>query len=169
MPWGSLYERLSPGDFQRPQRMAWRMPGGNLINVTLAGVVEVSDQNHVKGFKGAANWHRDEVWVIPTPRPAIDQLQLPIPPQGFEWQAILQQRVAYGALSSITNDGQAVNAGWAVDWLDVLSALGSNVIDEIILGYYFAVRDDDGYIWRLSYWVNFIADLHLGPIPPPPG
>jgi hypothetical protein len=64
--------------------------------------------------------------------------------------------VATASLASIANAQHAVNAGWAVDRVEAKRATGSGKTKLTIK---LAVRDIDGYLYRLGYEVNVLAKL----------
>lgn len=59
------------------------------------------------------------------------------------------------SLASISNRHHAVNAGWAVDKVDAKRASNGKI--KVILNY--AIRDIDGYLYRVGYKVNVLAQL----------
>lgn len=67
-----------------------------------------------------------------------------------------RKAVATASLSSIANRGHAVNAGWAVNRVEATRSAGSG---KTKLSIELAVRDSDGYLYRIAYEVNVLAKL----------
>ncbi|MBU7028979.1 MAG: hypothetical protein HXS48_18740 [Theionarchaea archaeon] len=66
-----------------------------------------------------------------------------------------RKAIATASLASISNDGTAANAGWAVDRVDVKRSSSGKMRITAKL----AVRDSDGYLQRMAYEVNVLAHL----------
>jgi hypothetical protein len=164
MAWADIFEATNAGLFYNPHWMGWWMPNSNdLVNVTLSGTVELKDGqgNYFKGAPGTA-WHRETVNIYPLTSRAFNDpnmINLPPPAPGMAWRASLEAWVVDGSLASIGNDGPANYAGWAIDRFGTIPAAPSDVVDHILLYYDLACRDVDGWIYRLNYYVNFIARL----------
>jgi hypothetical protein len=60
-------------------------------------------------------------------------------------------------LSSIANNNEAVNAGWAVDGFGIANP-GEKQHSAVEVFCDLAVRDVDGFIARLGYMVNLLGD-----------
>jgi hypothetical protein len=60
--------------------------------------------------------------------------------------------------ASIANDGPAVDAGWAVDGVKVISTL-SQPLDTISLTAAVAIRDVDGFLLRVGYSITLLGDI----------
>ena len=58
------------------------------------------------------------------------------------------------SLASISNDGNAINAGWAVNWCN-----WTEVLHRIYLKFGLAVRDSDGYLLRVAYHITAVGIL----------
>lgn len=89
------------------------------------------------------------------------------PNRGFGW-TLFKQGLAVAAPSSIYNAGHAVHAGWAVDaaWLEIKDRMTTEefVVDEcLVLRGLVAVRDSDGYLYRISYQATVLGTV-LGPV-----
>jgi hypothetical protein len=168
MAWADIFEATS-GLFYNPHWMGWRMPNSNdLVNVTLSGTVELKDGqgNYFRGAPGTA-WHRETVNIYPLTTSAFGPrslINLPQAAPGMAWRASLEEWAVDGSLASIGNDGPANYAGWAIDRSGTIPAAPSDVIDHILLYYDLACRDVDGWIFRLNYYVNFIARLSQYPM-----
>jgi hypothetical protein len=70
--------------------------------------------------------------------------------------------VATASLASIFNDGPAIDAGWAVDSVEAFPT-GTYSPGRVRVTAALAVRDIDGFIFRIAYQVNILA--HLGGSP----
>lgn len=89
------------------------------------------------GFNGnSTDWRHDTLdWEI-----------------GPQWNRI-DGVAPMAAFGSIRNDGNAVNAGWAVDQV----TWEGEVNDTVRLRAILAVRDTDGFIQRLTYTATVIG------------
>jgi len=121
----------------------------NLIAYTLTGVVLMTIQGRATGL----DFYRTSFsFDVPIPDlPAGKGLQL------VHWAPFV-------TLNSISNDGVAENAGWAVDDFAILNP--GTVNNSVNVQAKVAVRDTDGYILRCGYEVHLlgkIADLPQGP------
>jgi len=66
-----------------------------------------------------------------------------------------KKAVATASLASIANEHEAVNAGWAIDRVSADIAASGKI--KVTLNY--AIRDVDGYLYRVGYKVNVLAQL----------
>ena len=62
-------------------------------------------------------------------------------------------------LNSISNDHEAINAGWAVDDFEIV--FPEVVRNWVTVRAHLAVRDIDGYILRLGYQIHLLGRSHL--------
>ncbi len=67
-----------------------------------------------------------------------------------------RKAIATASLASIANNDHAVYAGWAVDRVAVSRSPGSG---KPKLDMNLAVRDSDGYLFRLAYEVHVLAQM----------
>ena len=113
-----------------------------LIAYTLTGVVQMLVQGQATG----TDFYRTVFYFdVPIPDlPAGKGLQL------VHWAPFV-------TLNSISNDGVAENAGWAVDDFSVLrpGAVSNSVSMQANL----AVRDIDGYILRCGYEIHLLGSI----------
>jgi len=84
-----------------------------------------------------STWHYDDLWIL------TDVVWTRV--------SVVQASVS---LASISNLGEAINAGWGTD--AVSTALYNN---RIMLQVRLAVRDSDGYMHRVSYQVTAMGTL----------
>ena len=75
------------------------------------------------------------------------------------------QWAPFVTLNSISNEQQAVNAGWAVDAFRMLVSPGDHQ-SGVTVSCDVAVRDVDGYILRLGYIVFIVGKLVAQPVIP---
>lgn len=68
----------------------------------------------------------------------------------------IQKAIAVASLASISNWGNAVNAGWAVDVVDACWNCESG---RIRVTAQLAIRDSDGFLQRIAYEVKVLAKL----------
>jgi len=125
-----------PDRYESPQTVLTRTPDGKDMAI-LTGYAVFNE-----GFKGRSTteWRRDEVFVVP---PA---------PRAPAW-ATLDEVAAVVVPSAIYNRGRAVDAGWAID--SCRPALREDGLLSLICQ--IAVRDTDGYIFRLAYQATVIG------------
>jgi hypothetical protein len=71
---------------------------------------------------------------------------------------------AIASLAAIANDGVSNNAGWAVDSVD---APDPPTPGEYKITAHLAVRDNDGFVLRISYQVNLLFTTSPFPHEPP--
>jgi hypothetical protein len=171
MPWfpSDLYsDFLAPiNGIENPLALEVRVDptinnGANLLCIytgtAMLGKLWFRDENHVQS---ADYWSRGQVkFLVPTPGRTWSF----IPPPGYSAD---DRRLTYFhggtvvlSLASIFNKNVANNAGWAVDGADVYG-LGYELSGLEILAA-IAVRDSDGFLYRLSYQVTVLGK---GPIP----
>lgn len=100
----------------------------------------------VFSFKGnGAEWNRDTLTVR-------------IPHQ-FENRIKILKLTANGALNSIANNEHAVNAGWAIDEINAYEDYEEfTPFKHIDVYAKLAVRDIDGYIYRISFQVFALVE-----------
>ena len=105
--------------------------------------------------KSSAAWSRGIVRVtVPTPGRRwtfipLGGIPLRSPMTFFHGGTVV------ASLASIYNKNVANNAGWAVDGAD-LQALG-NEVEGLQIEAKIAVRDSDGFLYRISYQVNALG------------
>lgn len=118
-------------------------------------------------------WFRDEKHVQSADYWSRGIVQFHVPTPDRTWTAIprpgdpVDPRLTYFhggtvvlSLANIFNKNVANNAGWAVDGADVYPLANEDVGLAIVAA--LAVRDSDGFLYRLSYQVTVLGK---GPIP----
>ncbi len=132
--------------------------GANVLS-SYTGTVMVGKFN---GFGGSpwggtssAAWSRGIVQItVPTPGRRWTFIPLDeIPPRSH--MTFFHGGTVVASLASIFNRNSANNAGWAVDGAD-LQALGHEV-EGLRVEAKIAVRDSDGFLYRLSYQVHALG------------
>jgi hypothetical protein len=116
--------------------------------------VRWEDRNGLTGYaltgvfvihqRGRADWYRDLV-----------SIELPIPqlPSGRRFQLVhFDPNVT---LSAIGNDGAATWSGWALDWYRLRDPWTPH--ETVVIECQVAVRDIDGWVYRLSYDVELLG------------
>jgi hypothetical protein len=138
--------------------------------LVLSGVAIVD----IKGIS-TANWLRETVAIRPDLSGplhyAINRYAIPKPP-GFESlnyfsRFQVEQWAPFAALSSIYNQGQSINSGFAVDvWRPNPFQTGTDAFSNASLNNLFsgiqvdvAVRDTDAWLYRLSYNVALLGKI----------
>jgi hypothetical protein len=108
---------------------------------TLTGVAVVG-----VGGDGSSEWSRGKLnFYVPFPLPAGKNFRL------INWAPFV-------TLNSISNDREAVDAGWAIDGFRLVrpDRLQGNLVQvEVDV----ATRDVDGYILRLGYHVSLVGEI----------
>jgi hypothetical protein len=141
--------------------------------LVLSGVAIVD----IKG-NSTAQWLRETVSIRPDlhgPRHyAINKYAIPTPP-GFDGlnyfsRFQVEQWAPFAALSSIYNQGQSINSGFAVDvWRPNPFQTGTDAFSNAPLNNLFsgiqvdvAVRDTDAWLYRLSYNFALLGKIVFG-------
>ena len=127
------------------------LPDGSR-SYTLTGVAGIDAQG---GQPGEGRWSRWNIYL------AIDIPDLPkSPPKKLQ----LIHWAPFFSLNSISNDGVATDAGWAVD--DWTAEQGAGHLDPITdplsqVGYLVkvAVSDSDGFLLRIGYNISLLGRL----------
>jgi hypothetical protein len=128
----------------------------------------------------AAAWRRETLQIWPDLRGplnhAINNFSIPRPPgnEGFQYTVHfqVQQWAPFAAISSIFDQNQAVNAGFAVDvwrpnpFVTVTDAFSNQPRDRIFDGIQVdvAVRDSDTILYRVSYNISLLGEIVFAPI-----
>ncbi|MGO9116386.1 MAG: hypothetical protein ACLQPD_02120 [Desulfomonilaceae bacterium] len=119
------------------------------MHITLTGLV-ILDKSHGTG----GDWRRDEVqFALKFHGIAEDKLV-----EMWYWAPFV-------TLNSISNEREAINAGWAVDAFRMLVSPGDR-LGGVTVSCDVAVRDSDGYILRLAYIVFIVGKLVDRPVIP---
>jgi hypothetical protein len=143
--------------------------------LVLSGVAIVD----LKGIS-AAQWLRETVSIRPDLNGplqyAINRYSIPTPPGSIGanyWAGFqVEQWAPFAALSSIFNQNQSVNSGFAVDvWRPNPFGTGTDAFTSAPLNNLFsgvqidvAVRDSDAWLYRLSYIITLLGKIVFGPI-----
>ena len=143
--------------------------------LVLTGVVIVD----LKGSSGAT-WRRETVSIRPDLNGplqfAIGKHGIPTPPgvNGANfWTAFkVEQWAPFAALSSMFNQNQSINSGFAVDvWRPNPFGSGQDSFSNVPHTNLFngiqvdvAVRDSDAWLYRLSYNITLLGKIAFGPI-----
>jgi hypothetical protein len=99
---------------------------------------------------------------------AISRFSIPKPPgQNFSIGFSLEEWAPFASLSSIFNQGQSINSGFAVDvWRPNHFATGTDAFTHSPVGNIFtginvdvAVRDTDAWIYRIGYNVTLLGKI----------
>jgi hypothetical protein len=120
---------------------ALAMPVGDMrMFYSLTGVVVLS-------MKGAGEkWRRDTV-----------RFGVGIPGLAAAEGLQLEQWAPSITLNSIGNDHEAINAGWAVDGFRLIGT--DRALDTVTVEVDLAVRDVDGYVYRLGYSIGLLGKI----------
>jgi hypothetical protein len=143
--------------------------------LVLTGVAVVD----LKGVSGS-EWRRETVWLRPDLqgplKHAITRHGIPTPPgvDGYNFNTWFQveQWAPFAALSSVFNQDESVNSGFAVDtWrpnpFDTkVDAFSSATLSNLFTGIRvdLAVRDSDAWIHRVSYSITLLGKIVFSPV-----
>ncbi len=128
----------------------------------------------------ASEWRRETVWLQPDLtgplQYAIARYSIPTPPGAdglnFSTRFQVEQWAPFAALSSVFNQHESVNSGFAVDvWRPnhfetMRDAFSNAMLDKIFTGLQVdvAVRDSDAWIHRISYEITLMGKIVFSPI-----
>ena len=128
----------------------------------------------------ASEWRRETVLLQPDLtgplQYAIDRYGIPTPPgdQGYTYTGEFQveQWAPFAALSSMLNQHESINSGFAVDlwrpnpFATKTDALSGTPRDRLFTGIQVdvAVRDSDAWIHRISYHITLLGKIAFAPI-----
>jgi hypothetical protein len=141
--------------------------------LVLSGVAIVD----LEGNSGL-QWRRETVSIRPNLNGplqyAIGKYGVPTPPatSGYLTEFQVEQWAPFAALSSVYNEGQSVNSGFAVDvWRPNPFGTGQDALSNAALDNLFAgiqvdvaVRDSDAWIYRLSYNITLLGKIVFRPL-----
>lgn len=112
-----------------------------------------------EGFKGTSpdqwRWERFELQL--DLQPAIQRAQPRQPAQGHYWAIRYEQWAATAAPNAMFNQNVSNNAGYAVDAATLVSPTQKTTVASLDLD--LAIRDSDGYLYRISYYLHIIGTL----------
>lgn len=136
--------------------------------LVLSGVV-------ILDLKGnSSQWLRETVLIHPHMIPplthAINQYNIPTPPDGYTPRFQVEQWVPHAGLGSIFNRQHSVNSGFAVDvWRPNPFDTDIDVLTNATIGNLFsgiqvdvAVSDVDAFLYRLSYHITLLGKIRFG-------
>lgn len=124
----------------------------------------------IKG-KSTAEWLGETLMIRPdqsTPlNHAITKYAIPRPSSSHSVAFQLEQYVPFAAISSIFNQNQSINSGFAVDvWRPAPFDTGTDAFSGAALAKLFtgiavdvAVRDSDAWLYRVSYHITLIGKI----------
>lgn len=116
--------------------------------VTLTGIVLVD-------VEGASGWHRENLRI----RLRIPDNIIPTDPSFFYRRLRIEQCAPFFTINSISNKGQAKNAGWAVDEFWGPGSITIRAGDELEFRVRVAVRDTDAWLFRIGYNISLLGRL----------
>jgi len=142
--------------------------GANVLGV-YTGTALLGKLNGFGGteFKGTstAHWSRGQVRIrVPAPGRIWTFLPIDGPPEGHR-ATFFHGGTVVASLASIYNKNVANNAGWAVDGADI-QALGIQD-NGLVIEAKLALRDSDGFLYRLAYQVTALGQQNPAPLSDP--
>jgi hypothetical protein len=130
---------LSSQGIESPHWVVYRT-ANDLLAYTLTGVVLLT-------FKGTGRRYLREPFSFKVPIPELpDKKGLKL----VHWAPFV-------TLNSISNDGPATDAAWAVDDFAVTDT--ASVLRSVPITTHLAVRDIDGFILRVGYVISLLGSL----------
>lgn len=139
--------------------------------LTLSGVVFANLQGN-----SGSQWLRETLSFLPDmagPQNsgplnwAIQRFGIPKPSGNIKTAFSLEEWAPFASLSSIFNQNQSINSGFAVDvWRPTHFATGINAVTHQPVGNIFtgidvdvAVRDTDAFLFRVGYHINLLGKI----------
>lgn len=129
----------------------------------------------IVNFKGetSADWSRDTLYLAPDLQGplnyAIAKFSIPRPPPNSSYNLVFQvdEWSPFAAISSIFDQNESINAGFAVDfWRPNPFNTGNDFftnqpVNNIFTGILadLAVRDSDAYLYRVSYNISLLGKI----------
>ena len=181
---------------ERPMKEVTTFAGQNWVVAPVAAAVnqappkQIQDQKwllvlsgigivDLKGISGA-QWLRETVSIRPDLvgplQDTINRYSIPTPPGSLGanyWVGFrVEQWAPFAALSSMFNQNESVNSGFAVDawrpnpFMSGTDAFTNAPLDRLFAGIQvdLAVRDSDAWIHRVSYNITLLGKIVFGPI-----
>jgi hypothetical protein len=141
---------------------------GDKVHITRSGIVLVPNEspdpskefNPYEGLKGetTSDWRRERLVLAIDLQPSIQRVQPRAPSQNHLWGIRFEQWVATAAPNAMFNVNVSNNAGWAVDTV-IVEDPRTEAVHSARLDLDLAVRDNDGYLYRISYYLHIIGRL----------
>jgi hypothetical protein len=116
------------------------------------------------GFRGTSSsaWRGEKFILTLDLRQSINRLNPPPPSAGQHWAFDIDQWAPIASLNSIFNAGTSVNAGSSVNTFAIRQP---NPSEFVSLEMDVAVRDSDGYLYRIGFYVTLVGRLVQVPDP----
>lgn len=162
----SISERSSSQFFVSRHFIAYSLGGGR-HTIVRSGIVLLPNESAAdagtadrpwtpNGFRGQSNWRGERLTLGLDLRSSINRLNPPAPSAGRYWGFDIDQWAPIASLNSIYNAGASNNAGSSVNTFAIRQPTPS---DSVSLEMDVAVRDTDGYLYRIGYYVTLVGRL----------
>lgn len=135
---------------------------GEKAHIIRSGIVLLPNRPNGEareGFKGISPeaWRRERFELGFDLRPAIERIQPARPADGHSWAIRYEQWAATAAPNSMFNLNVSNDAGYAVDAAALADPLVPTIGAKLDLD--LAIRDGDGYLFRVSYYLHIIGTV----------
>jgi hypothetical protein len=163
-----ISERDNTGFFRSRHFIAYPH-GGGVYTIVRSGILVLPNESSEAarqagrpwgptGFKGTgeSNWRGERVAVALDLKPSISRLHPPVPAPSRHWAFDIDQWAPMASPNSTYNAGPSVNAGSAIDTFAIRQTAPADVVT---LDLDVAVRDVDGYLYRVGFYVNLVGRL----------
>jgi hypothetical protein len=108
------------------------------------------------GGTSESNWRGERLGLALDLRPSINRLNPPAPSAGRHWGFDIDQWAPIASLNSIYNAGVSNYAGSSVNTFAIRQPTPD---DFVTLEMDVAVRDTDGYLYRIGFYVTLVGRL----------
>lgn len=134
---------------------------GEKAHIIRSGIVLLPNEPNGKatGLKGESpgKWRREKFELQLDLEPSIQRAQPRPPSQGHYWGIRYEQWAATAAPNAMFNENVSNNAGYAVDAVTLVDPHQKTTVAQLDLD--LAIRDNDGYLFRVSYYLHIIGTL----------
>lgn len=164
----TIVESASPQFFYSRHLIAYSLGNGR-HTIVRSGVVLLPNESEEaaqeagrqwarSGFRGtsASDWRGESVVLELDLRPSINRLDPPPPSENAYWAFDIDQWAPIASLNSIYNSGASNNAGSSVNTFAIRQQAPAETVD---LEMDVAVRDSDGYLYRIGFYVTLVGRL----------
>jgi hypothetical protein len=161
-----ISERDNPEFFRSRHFIAYSI-GNQRYTIIRSGIVLLPNESSSQaihagrpwtpnGFRGTSSWRGEQFELALDLRPSINRLNPPPASEGRYWAFDIEQWAPIASLNSIFNAGGSNNAGSSVNTFAIQQP---NPLEFVQLVMDVAVRDSDGYVYRIGYYVTLVGLL----------
>jgi hypothetical protein len=160
-------DEVSSPDFFRSLHFIAYPLGGGSYTIVRSGVVLLPNESQPEaeaasrqwapsGFRGTSDWRGDTVSLRLDLNRSVARLHPPPLPAGTYWAFAMDQWAPIASLNSIYNSDVSNNAGSSVNTFGVSQP---GLDNSVYLNMGIAVRDSDGYLFRIGFYVTLVGRL----------